>query len=72
MNESTAPAWEASNARLLAALEAHFAVHDYVLGGLPSLADFALLGPLYAHLFRDAVPGFVLRTLRNDRVVGAM
>lgn len=58
----TAPAWEASNTRLLERLESHFAVHDFALGGLPSLADFALLGPLYAHLYRDAVPGFALRT----------
>ena len=60
--ERTAPAWEASNTRLLERLEAHFALHDFVLGGLPSLADFGLLGPLYAHLFRDAVSGFTLRT----------
>lgn len=61
-DERTAPAWEAGNERLLGRLEAHFAQHDFVLGGLPSLADFALLGPLYAHLYRDAVPGFALRT----------
>jgi glutathione S-transferase len=60
--ERTAAAWQASNDRLLARLEAHFAQHDFVLGGLPSLADFALLGPLYAHLYRDAVSGFALRT----------
>jgi glutathione S-transferase len=60
--ERTAPAWEASNTRLLERLEAHFAVHDFVLGGLPSLADFGLLGPLYAHLYRDPVAGFDLRT----------
>ncbi len=58
----SAAAWEASNTRLLERLEAHFALHDFALGGLPSLGDFALLGPLYAHLFRDAVPGFSLRT----------
>ena len=39
----------------------HFARHDFALGGRPSLADFGLLAPLYAHLFRDAVPGFALR-----------
>ena len=61
-DERTAPAWEASNTRLLERLERHLDVHDYALGGLPSLADFALLGPLYAHLFRDAVSGFALRT----------
>jgi len=58
----TAPAWEASNTRLLERLERHLDVHDFALGGLPSLADFALLGPLYAHLYRDAVSGFALRT----------
>ena len=60
--EHTAKAWEASNAHLLGLLETHFGVHDFVLGGLPSLADFALLGPLYAHLYRDPVAGFELRT----------
>jgi len=59
---ATIPAWEASHARLLGRLEEHFARHDFVLGGLPSLADFSLLGPLYAHLYRDAVAGFALRT----------
>jgi glutathione S-transferase len=27
--------------------EAHLDVHDYLLGGRPSLADFSLMGPLY-------------------------
>jgi glutathione S-transferase len=60
-NEKTEHAWQASQHRLLSRLEAHFALHDYLLGGRPSLADFGLLGPLYAHLFRDAVSGFALR-----------
>jgi glutathione S-transferase len=57
----TEKAWQASQHRVLAHLETHFALHDFALGGRPSLADFGLLGPLYAHLFRDAVPGFALR-----------
>jgi len=57
----TEPAWQASQHRLLGLLEEHFARHDYVFGGRPSLADFGLLAPLYAHLYRDAVPGFALR-----------
>lgn len=60
--EETARAWQASQHRLLVHLEAHFAQHDFVLGGRPSLADYGLLGPLYAHLYRDPVPGFYLRT----------
>ncbi len=58
----TEAAWQASQHRVLGLLEAHFARHDHVFGGRPSLADFALLGPLYAHLYRDAVSGFALRT----------
>jgi len=61
--ERTERAWQASQHRILTLLEAHFSEHDYLLGGRPSLADFGLLGPLYAHLYRDPVPGFVLRSL---------
>jgi glutathione S-transferase len=58
---STIPAIEAHLDDLLAALAAHFAVHPFLLGERPSLADCALMGPLYAHLYLDAVPGRLLR-----------
>jgi len=57
----TIPHIEAHTLALVAALEAHFAVHGYVLGGRPSLADCALTGPFYAHWYLDAVPGRLLR-----------
>ncbi|MEZ4219091.1 MAG: glutathione S-transferase family protein [Myxococcota bacterium] len=59
----TERAWQASQHRVLCLLEAHLARHDHALGGRPSLADYGLLGPLYAHLYRDAIPGFALRVL---------
>ncbi len=62
VTKETEHAWQASQHRLLGHLETHFSAHDYVLGGRPSLGDFGLLGPLYAHLYRDAVSGFALRT----------
>ncbi|MEN8720765.1 MAG: glutathione S-transferase family protein [Oceanococcaceae bacterium] len=37
-------------------LDAHFARHDYLLGSRPSLGDFGLIAPLYAHLGRDPYP----------------
>jgi hypothetical protein len=46
---------------LLARMEDHFAVHPYVLGSRMSLADCSLMGPFYAHLYLDAVPGRLLR-----------
>lgn len=59
--DATVEAWQSSLHQLLQALEVHFGQHDYLLGGRPCLADFALLGPLYAHFYRDPVPGFALR-----------
>jgi glutathione S-transferase len=52
---------EAHTADLLDALSAHFAEHPALLGERMSLADCALLGPFYAHLYLDAVPGRLLR-----------
>jgi glutathione S-transferase len=34
-------------------LNAHFLRYPYILGGVPSLADYGLMGPLYAHHSRD-------------------
>jgi glutathione S-transferase len=55
------PAIEAHTRDLLDRLSAHLAHHPYVLGSRPSLADCALMGPLYAHLYLDAVPARLLR-----------
>jgi glutathione S-transferase len=55
------PAIEAHLADLLDLLETHFASHPYLLGARMSLADCALMGPFYAHLYLDAVPGRLLR-----------
>lgn len=37
-------------------LNEHFATHKFLLGDKPSTGDFGLLGPLYAHLYRDPAP----------------
>jgi glutathione S-transferase len=55
------PAIEAHLRELLDILSRHFAAHEFLLGSRMSLADLALLGPLYAHLYLDAVPGRLLR-----------
>ena len=55
------PAIEAHLAELLDDLERHFAKHPYLLGGRPSIADCALMGPFYAHLYLDAAPSRLLR-----------
>lgn len=52
---------EAHTERLLASLEALLDVQPWLLGGQPSLADCALMGPMYAHWYLDAVPSRLLR-----------
>jgi glutathione S-transferase len=37
-------------------LNEHFATHKFLLGDKPCTGDFGLLGPLYAHLYRDPAP----------------
>jgi len=61
ISERTRPAIEASYRCVLAALDRHFATHDFVFGGRPSIGDFGLIGPLYAHLYRDPYPGRQMR-----------
>ncbi len=58
---ATIPAIEAHTRDLLEALSHHFEAHEFLLGSRMSLGDLALLGPLYAHLYLDAVPGRLLR-----------
>lgn len=48
-----APAIEEHLTGMLAALSAHFEAHDFVLGDRMSLADCALMGPIYAHFYTD-------------------
>lgn len=42
--------------QMLDALEQHFAAQPFLFGTRPSIADFALLGPMYGHLSRDPWP----------------
>ena len=59
----TGPAIEKSYEGLLAELDAHFAAHDFLFGTRPSIADFGLYGPLYAHQFRDPASGEIMKRL---------
>lgn len=48
-----APAIDAHLTAMLAVLSAHFETHDFVLGDRMSVADCALMGPIYAHFYTD-------------------
>ncbi|WP_169714008.1 glutathione S-transferase family protein [Oceanicoccus sagamiensis] len=62
VNETTIPAIEAQYLELLELLNQHFEQHPYLLGGLPSVADYGLMAPLYAHLSRDPYPGMIMKS----------
>ncbi|MEP2989880.1 MAG: glutathione S-transferase [Parasphingorhabdus sp.] len=63
INDDTIPAIEASYEALLADLNTHFSEHDYLLGSRPSIGDYGLIGPLYAHLYRDPASGEIMKRL---------
>ena len=50
------PLLEAWTRRMLDLLELHFAAHDFLFGGRPSIGDFSLVGSMYGHLGRDPWP----------------
>ena len=52
----TIPGIEAAYLAFLDQLDRHFTQFDFLLGSRPSIGDFGLMGPLYAHLGRDPVP----------------
>jgi len=58
----TIPAIEQSYEDLLDILDTHFLHHPYVLGGRPSIADFGLMAPLFAHLGRDPHPAALMKS----------
>jgi glutathione S-transferase len=59
----TIPGVEASYEALLGELDVHFSAHNYLLGTRPSIGDYGLIGPLYAHLYRDPESGKLMKRL---------
>jgi len=54
---------ERSCEALFLELDRHFTKHDYLFGDRPSIGDFGLIAPLYAHLYRDPHPGRIMRRI---------
>lgn len=63
VSEETIPGVEAAYEAFLKDMTAHLRKHHFMLGGRPSLGDFALNGPLYAHLLRDPESGRLMERL---------
>ncbi|MGB1700689.1 MAG: glutathione S-transferase family protein, partial [Nannocystaceae bacterium] len=53
VTEESIPGVERRIQALLTQLETHLAASPFLLGEAPCVGDFALCGPLYAHIYRD-------------------
>jgi len=61
ISEATHAAIETSYEGLMAELDAHFAMHPYLFGTRPSVGDFGLIGPLFAHQYNDRASGEIMK-----------
>jgi glutathione S-transferase len=61
VSPETIPAVEKSYAEFLALFDAHLAHAPYLLGGAPTIGDYGLIAPLYAHLARDPAPALLMK-----------
>lgn len=59
----TEAAIEQSYEGLLGELDRHFAVYEFLFGTRPSIGDFGLIGPLYAHQYRDPASGELMKAI---------
>lgn len=63
VTEAMAPAIEESTEELFRLLNSHFRDHACLFGGRASIADVALMGPLYGHFERDPYPANLMRRI---------
>ena len=54
---------EETYADFLARFDAHLAEHHYLLGGRPTVGDYGLFNPLFAHLGRDPYPTTLMKEI---------
>lgn len=62
VSPETIPAVEASYMEFLTLFNAHLEGSPFLLGGRPTIGDYGLIGPLYAHLGRDPYPARIMQT----------
>ena len=62
------PLIETAYSEFLALFSEHLAAYPYLLGGAPTLGDYGLIAPLYAHLGRDPYPARQMRQMSNSEL----
>lgn len=62
VNSQTQKLVEESYAQFLVLMEQHLRAHPFILGGHATIADYGLIGAMFAHLGRDPVPLRLMQT----------
>lgn len=57
----SAPAIETAFEEWLDLFSEHLREHPYLLGGQPTIGDFGLIAPMWAHLYRDPKPSALIK-----------
>ena len=63
ITENSVAAIEQGYEKFLRAFNAHLAQHPFLFGTRPSIGDYGLLGPLYAHNYRDPASGEMMEKI---------
>jgi len=63
ITDDTKPAINESTEELFVLLNEHFSTHPCLFGGRASIADFALMAPMYGHFERDPYPAYLMRRI---------
>ena len=67
VSAETIPAIETAYLEFLDLFDRHLSRSPFLLGGRPTIGDWGLIAPLYAHLARDPYPSAIMKT-RAHRV----
>ncbi len=62
ITENNKAAVEASYMQFLTDFQEHLKHHPFLLGSRPSIGDYGLIGPLYAHLYLDPASGRIMKS----------
>lgn len=61
VSDATIPTIEQTYTEFLGLFDTHLAGSPYLLGGSPTIGDYGLVAPLYAHLARDPYPARLMQ-----------
>ncbi len=61
VNPQTAPLIEQAFVEFLGLFDVHLKTYPYLLGDCPTIGDYGLFAPLFAHLARDPAPSMVMK-----------